>query len=322
MISSPRSRLISADPPRPEMTERPRLGRATLSPLAEAASQDSMSAQQRYLVATAAHLGCLVMAALFGAFTIRFDPDGADWAGAASVGFFAAAAVLSVYLFGTRPDRQWYDGRAAAESMKTLGWKYSVGGNPFRIGSAPESELEQLFVERTKEIIRSLKYTRPSGGRVEPQLTDEMRNVRSQPFESRRDEYREGRIASQQAWYSEKADWNNRRAVAWRVIVLVVELGGLLLGLLKVAGAVDVDLLGFAAALATALGAWLQAKQHEELGRAYAIASQELGAIRSLIAKPESEEQWAAFVDEAEEAVSREHTLWRASRGVDPGRMS
>lgn len=292
--------------------------RRSLSPLAEAASRDSTGAQRRYLLATAAHLACLVLAAVFGALTIRPDPDGVDLAGLASVGFFAGAAILSVYLFGTRPDRQWYDGRAAAESMKTLAWKYSVGGNPFRVGTAAEAQLEELFVERTRETIQALKYARPAGGRVEPQLTEEMRAVRSRPLEQRRAEYERGRIVEQQTWYADKAEWNNKRAARWRIVILVAELAGLILGLLKAAAVIEIDLLGVAAALAAALGAWLQAKQHEELGRAYAVASQELAAIRSLIARPRTEEEWADFVDQSEEAISREHTLWRASRGVDP----
>lgn len=295
------------------------LSRGNLSPLAEAASQDSMAAQRRYMTATAAHLTCLVLAALFGALTIRPEPAGIDLAGAGAVGFFASAALLSAFLFGTRPDRQWYDGRAAAESMKTLAWKYSVGGSPFEVNAGEEAGLDSLFVERTKEIIRALKYAKPSGGRAEPQITDAMRRVRSQPLESRRAQYREARIGSQQKWYAKKAEWNNRRATAWRVVVLTVEVAGVFLGLLKVTGAVEIDLLGVAAALATALGAWLQAKQHEELGRAYAVASQELGAILSLVDSKQSEADWAAFVDQSEEAISREHTLWRASRGVDPG---
>ena len=301
------------------MGEAERLRRGNLSPLAEAASQDSMAAQRRYMVATAAHLACLVLAALFGALTIPLEPAGIDLSGAAAVGFFASAALLSAYLFGTRPDRRWYDGRAAAESMKTLAWKYSVGGSPFSVNAADEGGLEKLFVERTREIIRALKYAKPGGGRAEPQITDEMRRVRSQSLEDRRAQYREQRIGSQQRWYAEKAQWNNRRATWWRAVVLAVEVAGVFLGLLKVTGAVEIDLLGLAATLATALGAWLQAKQHEELGRAYAVASQELGAILSLVDGAQTEAAWAAFVDQSEEAISREHTLWRASRGVDPG---
>jgi SMODS and SLOG-associating 2TM effector domain 1 len=44
------------------------------------------------------------------------------------------------------------------------------------------------------------------------------------------------------------------------------------------------------------------------------VASQELSAISGQVDWSASERDWAHFVDQAEEAISREHTLWRASR--------
>jgi hypothetical protein len=52
-------------------------------------------------------------------------------------------------------------------------------------------------------------------------------------------------------------------------------------------------------------------------GEAYSLTSQELAAVRSDWDADRTEEEWAEFVDEAEEAISRKHTLWRASRGVE-----
>jgi conflict system pore-forming effector with SLATT domain len=44
------------------------------------------------------------------------------------------------------------------------------------------------------------------------------------------------------------------------------------------------------------------------------VASQELSTISGQVDLTTTEEDWAHFVDQAEEAISREHTLWRASR--------
>ena len=62
--------------------------------------------------------------------------------------------------------------------------------------------------------------------------------------------------------------------------------------------------------------AWIEAKQHRNLATAYGIASQELASIETELPTKNSEEGWAAFVGQAEEAISREHTLWRASLGL------
>ena len=75
-----------------------------------------------------------------------------------------------------------------------------------------------------------------------------------------------------------------------------------------------IDLLGLAGAVIAAGAAWVQAKQHQTLANAYAVASQELAAISAQVDWASGEQEWAHFVDQAEEAISREHTLWRASR--------
>jgi hypothetical protein len=86
---------------------------------------------------------------------------------------------------------------------------------------------------------------------------------------------------------------------------------------MTVIGAVRADLLGIVAAAIAVVAAWMQTKQHETLGRAYSVTAQELAAVRTDWEADRNEDEWAAFVDEAEEAISREHTLWRASRGVE-----
>jgi len=49
------------------------------------------------------------------------------------------------------------------------------------------------------------------------------------------------------------------------------------------------------------------------------VARNELWAIDAEVSHKhwDDEDEWATFVNESEEAISREHTLWRASRGVD-----
>ena len=60
-------------------------------------------------------------------------------------------------------------------------------------------------------------------------------------------------------------------------------------------------------------------KQHRNLATAYSIASQELAEVATEFVTVKGEEHWAAFVSQAEGAISREHTLWRASRGLGKG---
>ncbi len=223
--------------------------------------------------------------------------------------------MAEVYLLTVRPDRQWYDSRAAAESAKTLAWRYLVGGQPFAKDQATDREADRLLLGRFAEITDGLRGFAPvpvsDGGH---QITPAMRTIRGLPLDDRRSRYFAGRIRDQQAWYAGRAVWNERRSSQWSVTLASLEAVGLVAAALKAAGAVGFDLPGIIGALAAGGVAWFQTKQHQTLANAYAIAAQELADIASREDWPVTEADWARFVDEAEEAISREHTLWCASR--------
>jgi len=44
--------------------------------------------------------------------------------------FFISLA-LSVYVKSAKLECTWYDGRAVAESVKSLSWRYMMGADPF-----------------------------------------------------------------------------------------------------------------------------------------------------------------------------------------------
>jgi hypothetical protein len=161
----------------------------------------------------------------------------------------------------------------------------------------------------------SLKYAAVKEGSG-PQITDEMRALRASPLPERRTAYEEGRIADQQDWYAKQAAFNDERAGKWKRAIVALEAAGVITAFGIAANVITFDALGVVAAAVAACSAWLQVKQHESLARAYFIASGELSAIRGLIVHSYTEADWSDFVDQSEEAISREHTLWRASRGV------
>src|SRR5690606_41156173 len=71
------------------------------------------------------------------------------------------------------------------------------------------------------------------------------------------------------------------------------------------------DLAGILAAVLGAGSAWLAVRQYETLSRAYTFAATELSVIHERLAHAD-EESWAGEVADAEEAISREHTMWRS----------
>jgi hypothetical protein len=79
---------------------------------------------------------------------------------------------------------------------------------------------------------------------------------------------------------------------------------------------VHFDLLGIHGAVGVAASAWSQARQHSNLATAYSVTALELGSVLDELDALRDESDWSKFVGESEEAISREHTLWRASRGI------
>jgi hypothetical protein len=151
------------------------------------------------------------------------------------------------------------------------------------------------------------------------QITPWMQQLRAASLDDRRACYERARIADQQAWYAGRAEFNSRQMHRWGAIVLVFEVFGAIAGAMEALGVLDLDwstgdLVGVAATLAAAMTAWAQTRQYSTLASAYRIAYEELSAIRALVPHVRTEAEWEEFVDSAEAAISREHTMWRASR--------
>jgi len=279
------------------------------------ASTDLLSrkAQTVFLRVLRVRLFGLLVATAGGAVTVSFV--GFSVGGAVAFLGFAIALICELYSATNRPDRVWYEGRAAAESIKTLAWRFAIKGESFE--EADEGAAEGKFLSELNGILQDLDaLTLPSEPGQTVQITEAMRRARKSPFEARRDLYRNERILDQQKWYSAKAAWNERRASRWTVATFVIEGAGLLVGASAAFGLIKFDLLGILAATAATITAWVQAKQFSNLATAYGVTTQELGSVLSELEALRNEADWPKFVGGAEEAISREHTLWRASRGI------
>lgn len=177
-----------------------------------------------------------------------------------------------------RLEHTWYEGRAAAESARSLAWRYAVAGEPF--GTATEN-VDGLFLRRLREILTDLEIALDVGPDAGDQITPAMRKLRKDSLTQRRDAYCAGRIEDQREWYQSEARWNAARAKRLRLQAIALELGGVVASILTITGTLRVDLLGIFAAASAGVVAWLQTKQHETLSRAYSISAQELAGVRS-----------------------------------------
>lgn len=253
------------------------------------------------------------MAALFGAW--RFESGEGEVAGVLGAFCFLAALLVELYIWKSDAERNWYRARAAAESAKTLAWRYAVGGEPF--GKHDPADPETLLASQMSEITSILKHVDMSAtigsGRL---VTDWMRETRDSSLERRKTVYLRDRIEDQQNWYEKKSGVHKADLERWTRFLLGAEFAGVAAAVLSIATALPFDLLGVVGAAGAALAAWLQTGQYRTLHTAYLVTALELAAVRDAVPAAPDEREWSQFVEEAEKAFSREHTLWKASRGV------
>lgn len=280
--------------------------------LFQAADAASTKAQSQYLNGTRARLALIALAAATGVGSWRAGRNDIDVLALFGVFFFILALLIEVLLWQWRPDRRWYDGRAVAESAKTLGWKFAVCADPFP-RSVSTTVAQRALIERF-DAIRGHYRDLELSPLTTPAVSDWMVAQRAAALEERRQTYLNSRLDDQLNWYSTKQRYNRRRATQWRVALVVLESLGAALSLVGAVTHLDVLLPPTIAAISGVVIAWLAVKQHDLLARAYAAATDDLASAKARLQLVSGEDAWAREVADAEDAISREHTLWLASR--------
>lgn len=287
--------------------------------LLDQAERMSSKGQQSYMRLTYSGLVAALLASIGGAinFDRKFGDDVVDLGGALAGLAFLAGIFLAYYLLSTKPERAWYEGRAAAESIKTMSWQYCVAGGAF--GYNTPTPADRLFLDRLAETDRTARAAQLTLTGVGSQITSEMRSLRAAPLADRIAQYRTDRLENQNKWYANKSAYNRRQARFWFGVAITLQAIGLVFATLKTFDVVDIDLLGIVATAAASASAWLQTRDHQNLAESYAVTSRDLSLVLTKadsMLQGATEEEWRRFVEDAEHAISREHTLWLARRGV------
>lgn len=230
--------------------------------------------------------------------------------------FLAAALGLLVARTLLKPEQRWYQARALAESVKTTAWKFAMGARPFEHDSNDRQRLRQMLGDllAANRSLGAQFEGKTSGG---DQIPAEMEAIRALSRPERLDLYMRDRVENQLDWYGRKSRSN---AAAGRTFALV-------LGTLYVAAFVifwtrverpdwiyahpDPIIL-----LAASVLGWMQIKRFNELGASYALTANEISILKSRAPEIEDDAALSLFIDDAEEAFSREHTQWLARRSA------
>jgi SMODS and SLOG-associating 2TM effector domain 3/SMODS and SLOG-associating 2TM effector domain 1 len=279
--------------------------------LYRSADQLSLKSQQHFFLALKIQLVLLVLAAALSIANVS------HWL-VAVLQLVALLGVLacSIYLFGRRPDLHWYTGRAVAESIKTITWRYLCRAEPFQ---GEDNQAQDCFREKLRAIVdQNTDVAQALTPRLgELQITEEMNRIRDLSLPERKQAYAAGRIEDQLAWYVRKAESNRKTSSAFFWSLIVVNVMAVLCAILRIRF-VDVRFWPTDALVAAAAGlmSWMQAKRFSGLAASYALAAHEIGIIHEQSSRPSTEDGFSDFVGDAENAFSREHTQWVARKDV------
>jgi hypothetical protein len=284
--------------------------------LFRAADVASLKAQRTYLRLTKDSLMLLVAGAGLAAVSSAFESAKPAFAIASAV-LLALALVLTTYLKTSKLDQIWYGGRAVAESVKSMTWRYLAGADPYSVGSAA-AEADKKFLLELGSIVKERKQLAFGfGGEFaqEPHISQRMRELRGMSFEERKSTYVTERILDQRRWYGNQAASNRSRENKYFIAIVISQLFALVTAIALVRWPEsNLKLTGLFTSLASAVMAWLQMKQHKELAQSYSVAEIELGFIQDQAQHVVNDRDLSDFVGDAENAISREHTLWVARR--------
>ncbi len=292
----------------------PGLGYDHLPGLYRAAERASKASQTSYLRWTRGRLILVVIAAVSGLadVTVKVGGTDLDLLALVAVACFLAALAAEAYLLLSKPDQMWYHGRAIAESVKSLTWRYVMRAEPF--AEITDQAADALFRDRLREILAQS----PVAGELETeegqQVTPRMRELRGRPFAARKAIYLSGRVDDQVTWYANKARGARSKASFWRSAMLILEFAGVVFAVLLLIRLLHRSVDGVLAAMIAGAGAWLEVKQFESLATAYNLTARELSMAREDGEVIAAAERWPEYVATTEEAISREHTMWLVRR--------
>ena len=227
-------------------------------------------------------------------------------------------SLLFIYIYShiQKYQDKWYCSRALAESVKTVTWRFMMSAEPFNKDNKDENI--DYFRKLLSELLKENKNLGSSlGGESadKDQITSFMLKMHENNHQKKHEFYLSNRIDEQRTWYSKKSIDNKNASNYWFKVLCFLYGFSILFLLLRISfpklAYLPIDIL---ALIASGVIGWVQLKRYDELSSAYGLTAHEIGIIKARFSKVNSQKELSAFVSDAENAFSREHTQWAARR--------
>lgn len=281
--------------------------------LYQCADSSSLNAQRLFLSLLLSQIALLIIASIVSAYF-----TGCAAGSIVSACIFLGSLSLLIVIRFNRPESAWYNGRAVAESIKTISWRWMMQADPFLQTESEENDCKK-FINDQKLILeqnKSMSKLHLPNESIGDPISSKMKFIRSQTLEYRRDFYLNQRINEQASWYARKCIWNRRMARYLFIATVVLHVVAVILLLVKIEFPTTLLPIGAFSTAAGGILTWLQTRRHNELAASYLLATHEITLIKGEFDFAKSEANFSNFVANAEQAFSREHTQWTARKSV------
>ena len=281
------------------------------------ADSASLKAQSIYLLFHKVYLGSLVLGSLIST-TTAIASQAINARLYTALAIVLVIGLLTLWVMRARQDDKiWFDGRAVAESVKTATWRFMMRVTPFH----EDSNVETVFISELTEIREARphlgKYLAAAMDPGQSAITAFMRQKRTVSMEDRRSFYVSARICDQKIWYAHNARINVKSGAKWFWLIAILQVVVVILAIVQaVSGGLRINAVPVITTCAAAVAAWSQMKRHDELAQSYALAAHELEELEAIASNQTSEDAFSQLVEQAENSISREHTMWCARRDV------
>lgn len=285
--------------------------------LFQTSDSSSLTEQYIYICLSRIDFFFIIIAAFFSGFSLTSQSEIYKCYAIATLIALILSFCFKLIIQIGRWDRKWFDTRAVAESAKTATWRYIIGSEPYKI-NMDAKQVDEKFVTELNEILEAradVSKSLAKGVGTGQQITDKMREIRKMDLQNRKNLYLKQRVQDQKDWYNKKSRYNSKRETIWFWATIGTEILAILSAIYILTNlSIAFNPIGMLTTIVVVFSAWTQLKKHRELSQSYALAAQELSAVESMESHVKDENELSDYVISAENAISKEHTMWCAKR--------
>ncbi len=278
--------------------------------LYRAADELALNYQKRHFYLLISYLVLLILGVLIPLFS------NGNWINLIVLLIFIISAIIYIISKIWNPLNLWYNGRAVAESVKSMTWKWMMSAEPYQY--RPRENNQRKFKEDLKELLRQNEilfnhYQNEDNNFYT--ISDKMQNVRSMQTAEKLSFYNKNRVEDQLKWYRKKAKKQNLFFYLFSGIVGAFYLVIIIFMVCKIFEPSKEFPIDLCSTIIAALVAWIEAKNYNDQASAYSLTVNEISIIHSTeLTGQVAEEELSEYVINSENAFSREHTQWLARK--------